>query len=262
MLSLSSRSLLQITAGICALVCTGCQQMSLLGTNSVVVDAPVQQQPVPQPGPYAKKGLSDKESAEACLATAQELEGSGFDQEAIVAYERALGFNAKQTGLAFPLARLHAKVGNKDRAIQYFRASLAERPNDPTILGDYGYFLFEQRDLTGAEQQLREALKVQPGNKRNQTNLAMVLYANNKIADSLKAFEAAAGQSAARFNLAVLLAKDGRPNESRQFIREALLFDPQMPEALAFEEWLNGDKSQPPAMEQPSAGSASVSLSP
>jgi Flp pilus assembly protein TadD len=240
--------------------------MSLLGTNNVIVDTPVQRA-TQQPGPYATKGLSDKESAEACLATARELEGSGFDQEAIVAYERALGFAPKQTGLAFPLARLYAKIGNKDRAIQYFRASLTERPNDPQILGDYGYFLFEQRDFAGAEQQLREALKVQPDNKRNQTNLAMVLYANSRIGDSLKAFEAAAGQAAARFNLAVLLAKDGRPNESRQFIREALLIDPQMPEALAFEAWLNGDKAQSPALGQSSpgsasAGSASVSLSP
>jgi Flp pilus assembly protein TadD len=256
----SPRRSLQITMGICLLTVTGCQQVSLLRS-----EAPSQPQKPPakklQPGPFATKGLSDQQSAEACLATGIELEGSGYDHEAIVAYERALGFDSKQPGLAFSLARLHAKVGTKERALHYFQAALAERPDNPEVLGDFGYFLYEQRDFAGAEQQLTRALKVQPDNKRNRTNLAMVLYAGNRIPESLKAFEQAAGRAAARFNLAVLLARDGRVAESQQFNREALMFDPQMPEALAFAEWLNDGGSQQPAMNSSPSGTAAISLS-
>lgn len=239
-------------------VCSGCQQMSLLQADPAAFSQPAQEA-TQQPGPYTTSGLSDHQSAAACLATAQEFENKGFDKEAIVTYERAMGFDPNQKGLAQPLARLYSKLGNKDKAIHYFQAALAERPGDPEILGDYGYFLFEQGDFATAEQQLREALKVQPANPRNQTNLALVLYSTQGVAESLNAYEMVVGQAAARFNVAMLLARDGRVTQSRMLVREALRFDPQLPQAKAFEAWLT-KSNEMPGLRSPAANTGKAKL--
>ena len=248
---------IRVAVVLCVLGTTGCHQISLLNADTAAPDpssagtastdsSTPQEQMLRKPGPFASDDLSDRESADACLATARELESHGFDQQAIHAYERTLSFDAKRRGLSHPLARLHASTGNAQQATLYFQKAIAERPGDAAILGDYGYFLFEQHDLVNAEQHLREALRIDPANVRNNTNLALVLFAAERIDESLSEFEKSVGRAAARFNVAMLLARAGKRERAREFVREALLLDPQLPQARAFAEWLD---REPPAIQ-------------
>ena len=172
------------------------------------------------------------------MAAAIDLESNGWTNEAIAAYERVLNFAPKQKGVAHKLARLYSQVGHSEKASHFFAVALTETHNNPEVVGDYGYFLFEQGDYSAAEQQLRRALQDLPSDQRIRSNLAIVLASTQRIDESLRLFEESVGKAAARFNLATILARSGDLATSRHLVEEALVLNPQMPEARALKAWL------------------------
>jgi Tfp pilus assembly protein PilF len=187
--------------------------------------------------------LSSGESAAACIATGEELENNGWDREAITVYERALNFEPNRKGISLRLARLHARVGDAEGARELFQKAVTESPKDVRVHNDFGYFLYELGDLKLAETQLRRALRLSPGDRRCQTNLALTLAAAGRFDESLKLFEKTVGPAAARSNIAVVLAQAGKERESRLMLAESKTLDPTIIQAKAAENWLDGSRA-------------------
>ena len=234
------------TNAVCALLIfiVGCNQMNGLRfkDSSLAQTARAESKAISTknaaPKEFQSSTLSTRESADACLAAAEDLEQDGWYQEAIQGYERVLGFDPNRPGISHRLARLYARQGQVELAVNKFADALKAAPGDAQCMSDYGYFMYEQGNLPVAEQYLRQALQLSPTDNRIRTNLAIVLAANQRTTESLQLLEQAVGKAAAHFNLSVLLARNGQFTASQAMLERARQLNPQMPEAKAFQEWL------------------------
>ena len=190
-------------------------------------------------GSTESEELTAEQSADACIATAEELERNGWEREAISVYQRALSFDPNRTGIAHRLARLHARTGESAAARELFERAVKETPNNADVFNDFGYFHFEYGDLEAAEDHLRRALELAPDDDRCRTNLALTLAAAERFQESLEFFEETVGPAAARSNLAVLLSQSGKLEESRSMLTEARALDPTIRQAEVINGWLN-----------------------
>lgn len=230
------------TCSALLLAITGCQQIGGLWS-----DSPNQMTSAEANSATARSEPDDlppAESAEACIATAQELEDNGWDQEAITVYQRALKFDPERKGIAHRLALLNARLGKPADARKQFERAVDESPNDANVVGDFGYFLYEQRQYAAAETQLRKAISLAPKEQRWQVNLGMTLANSGQHHEALAVFEKCVGPAAARANLAVVLAQNGELDHAESMLSAARKIDPNIAQADVVDRWLSEQRSQ------------------
>jgi Flp pilus assembly protein TadD len=63
-------------------------------------------------------------------------------------------------------------AGDKKKAVEYLRRSVALRPDDPAHLNNYGVVLAEDGMLPDARIQWRRVLEIDPGNATARANLS------------------------------------------------------------------------------------------
>lgn len=187
----------------------------------------------------SKGELPASQAAAACLATAEELERNGHLREASLLYEKARRHDPRRIDYARRLAVLYDLQGESERAAVEYQQSLAAHPADADLWNDAGYFHYRQQRLDQAATHLRRALELQPGHARAQVNLGIVLAAQGNYADSYSLFAAVLGEAAAHANVGALMARQGRRDEARHALRQALALDPSLPQPRALLEHLD-----------------------
>lgn len=192
----------------------------------------------------ARGPATGKESAVACVATADELMAAGHHREALLLYERARKLDGRQQGLSRKLAVLYDRQGDQVRALKEFEQALAETPDDADLLNDFGYYYYRGRDWTAAEKFFRRAVAKKDDHAQAWTNLGLALGQQGRYQESYEAFARAVGPAAAHSNVGVLLAGHGRRSEALAAFRQALAANPQIPQARAFVAYLEGSAAQ------------------
>jgi len=175
--------------------------------------------------------LPDKEKVRLALATAIELESVGLYKEAIVQYERARKLDSTQRQVSKRLAVLYDTVDRYTKAREEYVTALTLYPYDAQLLSDYGYFCYRRGNLERSEEYLRRAVEVDPFLDIAWINLGVTLAEMERYKESLRCFEQVRPEPEALANLGTILARQGKYDEAREALEEAIRLDPNLIEA-------------------------------
>ncbi len=178
--------------------------------------------------------LPPKQSARACLATAEQMRAKGHVEQAIFLYEKARRDDPTLTSVAHPLADLYDQQGDGVRALAEYKKALAASPKDADVNNDFGCYYYRRGNYAEAEPYFRKALSIAAEHPQAGMNLALVLAHQGHFQESYETFARVVGPAAAHSNLGVLLAKAGRSDEARQEFRQALALDSTLRQPQAF----------------------------
>jgi len=185
------------------------------------------------PNPESSETLPPKQAAEACLATAKELQAHGHAPEAILLYERARQLNPREQVSRF-LAVLYDQQGNDTRALAEYRKALELTPHDADLLNDFGYYFYRRRDWRQSEEQFRKAIAQSPQHERAWVNLGLALGEQERFQESFDAFSKVLSPAAAHSNVGVILAAHQRKSEAETAFKQALAIQNDLPQPRAF----------------------------
>jgi predicted Zn-dependent protease len=177
--------------------------------------------------------LPPKQGAQACLATAKELQAHGHAPEAILLYERARQLNPQEPVSRF-LAVLYDQQGNDNKALAEYRKALELAPRDADLLNDFGYYFYRRRDWRQAEEQFRKAIAQSPEHERAWVNLGLALGEQERVRESFDAFAKVLGPAAAHSNVGVILAAHQRKSEAEGEFKQAIAIQSDLPQPRAF----------------------------
>jgi Flp pilus assembly protein TadD len=211
---------------------SGCVSAPLFSSLSVA--KPTAGEPAPAPRPNSSDTLPPKQAAEACVATAKELQAHGHSPEAIMLYERARQLNPQEQQVSRFLALLYDQQGNDARALTEYRKALELAPHDPDLLNDFGYYFYRRRDWRQAEEQFRKAIAQSPEHERAWVNLGLALGEQDRFQESLEAFSKVLGPAAAHSNVGVILAAHERKSDAEAAFKQALAIQNDLPQPRAF----------------------------
>jgi Tfp pilus assembly protein PilF len=211
---------------------SGCMSAPLL--SSLNMTKSTGSEPAPVARSESADNLPPKQAAEACLATAKELQAHGHAQEAIILYERARQLNPQQQQVSRFLAVLYDQQGNDARALTEYRKALELAPHDADLLNDLGYYFYRRRDWRQAEEQYRKAIGQSPEHERAWVNLGLALGEQEHFQESFEAFSKVLGPAAAHSNVGVILAAHQRKAEAETAFKQALAIQNDLPQPRAF----------------------------
>jgi Tfp pilus assembly protein PilF len=210
----------------------GCVSAPLL--SSLNMARPTGGEPAPASRSESSDTLPPKQAAEACLATAKELQAHGHAQEAIILYERARQLNPQEQQVSRFLAVLYDQQGNDARALTEYRKALELAPRDADLLNDFGYFFYRRHDSRQAEEQFRKVIAQSPEHERAWVNLGLALGEQERFQESFEAFAKVLGPAAAHSNVGVILAAHQRKSEAEAAFKQALAVQNDLPQPRAF----------------------------
>ncbi len=197
----------------------GCQGMPGRGVKEHASSALLDSGPQPR--------VTKRESADIHVALGRSMEEQGRPEEARAPYLQALKEDPKRADAELRLAILDDLRGDQAGADRHFDRALTLKPKDPEILCDRGYSFYLRRRWPDAEASLKRALAVDPAHPRSHTNLGLVLARRGEGPAALAEFARAGCDPAdARSNLALVMALEGRLEESRKEYALALSTKP------------------------------------
>lgn len=224
--------LLLLAAVACgALQSPGCASGLLMLTNS---DDAIERAFGTSAEDSENSSLTPHQSSLACLRTAHELDKQNHLHEAASLYERARNFNPKVKGVSRRLAVLYARMNQDDKARTEFERAIEESPNEVELYSDAGYFYLQSGDYEKAEMLLDKASKLEPNHAKSNMHLAMLRAKQGRPEESLALFKKVVGPADAHANLGVLLAKQGKLEQARSHFEQAQQLDSEAEVPRAF----------------------------
>jgi len=172
--------------------------------------------------------LAPDQAAKLCLATADELEKNGHNEQACGQYELALQHDPRQPAVSKKLAACYAKAGLYDKSIAQYQKCIVASPKDAELINDLGYTYYEKDDFTTAEKHLRQAIALKPTLQRAHGNLGLALGRQCKWKESLEEFKKACSPGMAQANLAAMYLAAGQHDDARRSCNIALGLEPNL----------------------------------
>ena len=185
----------------------------------------------PNATPSRMRAYNDQIAAQ--YVSANEFERQGEFEKARQIYQELHDKHPKNPDYLHRLAVVNTRLQRYGEAASFYeRARLAD-PKNVRLLADMGYSSYLRGDLSTAEQTLREALKIQPGNARSINNLALVLGAQGKMDECQTLLQQLDNQASAMASLGYIHAKRGELSLAESRYREAIALNPNFDHAKA-----------------------------
>lgn len=169
---------------------------------------------------------------------ARALNRAGRSVDAVRAYDTALGMDANNVALLREVSGLLLKSPNIERAGPYLQRIIQLQPEDLVPKQDLARVLEASNDLNGAADQYRGILSLMPNAHLVRTQLAELLYKQNKPADALTVLDEGLGANAGAALLhrerGRVLDRMGRDQEAVASYREYLRLAPSAVDAKTF----------------------------
>ncbi|MGA7409322.1 MAG: tetratricopeptide repeat protein [Bryobacteraceae bacterium] len=125
--------------------------------------------------------------------------------------------------------------GRPDAAIEQFQAALKISDSDPNVHFGLGYMYWKRKDDQLAESEFRRELQIDPSNAHAMTYLADIELRRDHLEEASKLLRTAVGLQdniyLARYDLGVVLQKQGKHREAIPELRKAVALDAKRPEA-------------------------------
>jgi Flp pilus assembly protein TadD len=167
----------------------------------------------------------ESKSIQSELGLARLHEQQGQVGKARELYEEILKRNKHVVEAHQRVAVIAARAGDFATADKHFQLARRLQPKNATLLSDIAYAQCAAGELEKAEQTARAALAVEPGHKRAQNNLAIILGRQGRFDESFLVFCKASSEAEAHANVAALYSQAGSLDKARQHYRESLALD-------------------------------------
>jgi Tfp pilus assembly protein PilF len=209
---------------------SGCQQMGGM------YDKLTKKSPAPSQSQIAKqnwtKPLKPEEKIDVQMAVAHSLVAQGENNQAIKVYQEIIKKDSKRADAYHQLALLYDKKGDAQSSEKYYRLALKKDPKNATLLADYGYSCYLQERWKESEQNLRQALALDPEFARAHNNLGLLLARTGREEEALKEFaRTGANEAEARSNLGFALLQANHWANAKEQFQIALAADPESKKA-------------------------------
>jgi len=170
-------------------------------------------------------------SADTKLKIARVQEQKGKLDKARELYSELYRGNPRNVEICQRLAVVSARMGETEQSERYFAEALRLDPNRAGLLTDYGYAKLMNNDYAGAEELLRRAAAISPGDKRAMNNLAIALGYQGKHEQSLATFRRVVPEAQAQANLAYIHSQRGEGRLAVQRYTRAVELDKNLKSA-------------------------------
>lgn len=185
-----------------------------------------------RPATEQREGLNTAQRADIQLAMARSMERQKDTTRTMAAYQDVLKLQPNHPVATHRLAVLHDSLGNYKVSGQLFRRALQLSPGNAAIFGDLGYSMYLQDRWGEAEMNLRQAIALNPRDRRTHNNLGLVLAHVGDSNASLGEFRRAGCTATdAHMNLAYVQTLYQNWPQARRNYRLALKADPSSDKA-------------------------------
>jgi serine/threonine-protein kinase len=198
--------------------------------------------------PELWKGLERSKDPEKLRQLTQGLNRAEFSPQLVIALSRVARANGAESvaeallteaqvrlpqdfWLNHQLGDLYSQARKWDKALGYFRAALALRPDVPTAYNGVAGALRDLGQFDESVRTLRKALQLDPSDYTTRHNFAMALGSTGQVDDMIRELQQAIrlkpDSAGAHVNLGMALARKGRKTEAIQHGRVAIQLDPK-----------------------------------
>jgi tetratricopeptide (TPR) repeat protein len=172
-------------------------------------------------------------------------------KEAVEAYRAALAINPNDSRVHYTLANALAEAGDLDGAQAQLGEAARLDPGNPALQDSLGEFYLRRRKLNEAEQAFGKALAISPNFVAARIGKGDVFVARRDLDQALAAYQAALQiapkSTAALVKIGVLQELKGQWNEAEQAYRKGLAADPKLFVAANNLAWILNEHQKKPA---------------
>lgn len=147
------------------------------------------------------------------------------------------------------LARIRHTQGRLDDAIEHYTVALGLDPKLAQAHNNLGIVLLQKGNLPDGTARLREALRLNPTNAESQFNLALALNQQEQWEEAAELFAKTVGMgfndANAHYQFALALSRQEKTRESMSHFAQALLAQPDYPDALNGLSWILATAANP-----------------
>jgi tetratricopeptide (TPR) repeat protein len=164
--------------------------------------------------------------------------------EARKAYQKALEIDKNNLEATRCLARLYLKINDYERALDVYKKALAKNPKEAVLWYDLGNAHKRKHDFPESLRCFNKALEIDPENRDFIKAVGFMLAWMGQTDQGLAYLSRVQGQAMAHCNIARVLIERNQIAQARQQVALARQLNPELPEALALQQWLdNGSQS-------------------
>ena len=180
---------------------------------------------------------------------ANALANSGFHDQAVPHYQRALQFMPNDGPVLHHMGNNYVRQEKYDQAIACYQLSLASRPDDAETCFDYATVLSILQRYPAAEEYFERTLRLDPGHVEARVNYANTLLQQHKIVPAIALYQQALAifpdMPEAHFYFSSALALSGRWSEAVSQMLLALHYRPNYPSAANDLAWILATSTVP-----------------
>jgi hypothetical protein len=145
-------------------------------------------------------------------------------------YTKALEIQPNNESALLSTARLYARQGQHDKAVDFFNKAIAVAPQAAT----YNELALAQQKLgkmADAQAAITKAIELEPANTRYRNNLASMLVTGGRSDEAVKQLEQVFPPAVANYNVAYLHFTNSNVAAAQQHLQVALQEDPNLQQA-------------------------------
>jgi len=145
-------------------------------------------------------------------------------EQAEVALRRAVELDSGLWKAHEALGVLYDQLGTFDESVAEYRAALAIRPNDPSVLNNLGVALYLKKDYGKAIDTFQRALSftAEADRPRTYNNLARAYAKTGSYSRAFDSFRRASNSFTAYNNLGLLYLEEGKPRQAASCFQKAI----------------------------------------
>jgi Tfp pilus assembly protein PilF len=195
-----------------------------------------------EPAPVKKKGGFSPETkvafaevwVESAFADPPPLNRDQLIDQARQAYQKVLDKEPKNEGALLGMARLYARLGDREHAMEYYKKYLSHYPKNHKIALEIAISHGRWKDWPGAVAWCDQALKGDPQNREYRKTKGFCLARAGKWEEAFGVLHDLMGEVEARYYMARILEHQNRTEDSRLQLQLALKQDPNYAPAREF----------------------------
>jgi Flp pilus assembly protein TadD len=172
-----------------------------------------------------------KSRVETGIKLARIQEKQGHLHKALEMYENMHRSDPNNAELCQRLAVVYTRLDQPAKADEFFQKSTRLQPDNAELHADYVYACYLRGELTQAEQLLKKAHALRPGDERITGYLALVVASQGRAEESMTYYRQYLDEADAHANLGFVLTQQGDLAGARDRYTKALSLNPSLKSA-------------------------------